>query len=179
MTEKTSQPPHRSTPPRWFWLLLILIPIIFFLATEPQRDGELSLSAAKGVQLDLFGAGSFSKADGITREILLKTTELQQSMTNRSVDFLTSAPLSAQILREQENCTATSCRYATLYDYENGGTVEAIVDVANFEVLELWRNQNARPTASPYVLDKVVEIANTSEEVSAVFGNIARNKFTR
>lgn len=91
-------------------------------------------------------------------------------------DFVYAAPLgSSEAQRWQaQGCWEQTCAHVALYNFSAGGTIEAIVNLATAELLDIWTDANARPGASPHTLHPALAIAAQDKQVQQLFGDLTQ-----
>jgi hypothetical protein len=143
-----------------------------------QRQGSIQLAIAKGQQLldmpaELAGYPSGYLLDTErARSLALADPGLQATLAGKEAEFLAAVPLTAGEARywQDEGCGRLNCAFVTLYNYTDKGTVEAVVNLDNDEVLGHWTNAAARPGGSSEVLPEAMAIAAADAQVRAILG---------
>ncbi len=143
-----------------------------------QQQDSIQLAIAKGKQLiDMpaevagYPAG-YVLDQGRLEQAALADAGLSAALAGKDVDFLSAVPLSAGEARywQDAGCRGLDCAFVTFYNYTDGGTVEAVVNLDNNEVVGHWANLGARPGGSSEVLPKAVAIAVADPQVRAILG---------
>ena len=106
--------------------------------------------------------------------LALSDAVLADLLAGKEYDFLNAIPLSAGEARywQDAGCDQYNCVQVTLYNYSDGGTVEAVVQVERGEVIGRWSNPRARPGGSPAILPRAMTIAAADSQVRAILGDI-------
>ena len=67
-----------------------------------------------------------------------------------------------------------ACARVSFYDYSDGGTVDAIVNLDTGQVVESTVHRDARPGASPQVVPRALAIAAADPRVTEVLGDVRK-----
>lgn len=172
-----------STPfkRRLFLLLLVNAAVITLVVlwNRHQHQAGVQLAIAKSKQLLDMPAAEAGYPPGY----LLDTTAIESlvradadmaaALADKETDFLSAVPLSAGEARywQDQGCDQLNCAFVTFYDYTNEGTLEAVVNLDQDEVIAHWTNAGARPGGSSRVLPKAVAIAAADPQVRAILGD--------
>ncbi|MCI0397020.1 MAG: hypothetical protein L0322_19045, partial [Chloroflexi bacterium] len=110
--------------------------------------------------------------------LALADPRVARLLAGNAFDFLYAVPLgqaesaSWRAPRPGPGCQANTCAHVTFYDYTDGGTVEAVVELASGRVVDAWADPTARPGASQTVLPHALAVAAADPQVTAVLGEI-------
>lgn len=160
---------------------LILFALFFLLGVllfsiEPNRP--IKVAVAKGGRLIDVTAYLESVANqSRVRELLESNPTLAGYLAGRDYGFLYANPITTPQERywQEFDCTVANCVQATLYDYDNGGTIEAMLNMESGQIFDLRFDPQARPGASPYIIPRALAIAAGDERVSETIGNVREN----
>ena len=85
----------------------------------------------------------------------------RQTLAGRETEFLSAVRLSAGEARywQDQGCGRLNCAYLTFYNYSDGGTIEAVINLDRAQVVGQWTNAVARPGGSSEVLPRAMRIA--------------------
>lgn len=152
---------------------------LVFLWNQNQRQSSVQLAVAKSKQLldmplTIAGYPPGYLLDSIQIErVTLADPEIQAELAGKDVEFLSAVPLSMGEARywQDQGCGQLNCAFVTLYNYTDEGTVEAIVNLDQNQVVGHWANTAARPGGSSEVLPQAVAIAAADPQVRAILGN--------
>jgi|GEM_PF-2229801 len=161
---------------RSFLFALFLLLGFLLLSIEPDRP--IKVAVAKGGRLFDVAAYLESVANqSNAQEILESDPTLSDYLKDREYGFLYANPLTA--FQEKNwrvyGCTEKNCVQATLYDYDNGGTIEAMLNLDSGQIFNIRSDPRARPGASPYIVPRALAIAASDERVSETIGNVREN----
>ncbi len=143
-----------------------------------QKQESISLAVAKGKHLlDMPAAVAayppgYLLDVGAIERVALSDPALGETLAGKKTEFLSAVRLSAGEARywQDVGCGRLNCAYVTFYDYTDEGTVEAVVNLDNDEVVAHWTNANARPGGSSEVLPKVMAIVAADAQVRSILG---------
>lgn len=161
-------------------LLIVNAAVIGLVAlwSRSQQAESIQLAVAKGKHLiDMpaamagFPAGYVLDTAAV-KQIALADAGIQAALDGKETEFLNAVPLSAGEARywQNEGCEQLNCAFVTLYNYTDEGTVEAVVNLDQNQVIGHWMNTAARPGGSSEVLPKAMEIATADPQVRAILG---------
>jgi len=155
-------------------VIIILLVLAILLVLQESRGSDQVVISKGGPLFDSLSVESFEVDQANVRDFALKDEELHQLLDGGNFGFLYAFPLGVNTSRswQSHGCTPENCAQVTFYDYESGGTVEAIVDFENGLVLDRWKELEARPGASPQILPRTIAIAAQDDNVKAVLGDI-------
>lgn len=161
--------------------LLIVNAIVIGLVVvwnRSQEQDSIGLAIAKGKQLlDMPAAVAAYPAEYLLdafrlERVTLADPAVQATLEGKTTEFLSAVPLSTGEARywQDVGCDRLNCAFVTFYNYTDGGTVEAIVNLDRDEVVGHWTNAAARPGGSSAVLPKAIRIAAADPQVRAILG---------
>ena len=160
--------------PRTLHTLLLINLILLALALNWQRQeqGQVQVAVAKGQQMlvgNLVAPVQFNPLQ--VQEILLRKTAVFPAANPQ---FLNANPLTPGESRfwQDAGCGVQPCAHATLFDYAQGETIEAIVNLQTQQILSQWHNPNAQPAGSVLALPRALDIAAADSQVRAILGDI-------
>jgi hypothetical protein len=168
-------------PQRILRFVLINAVFIAFLALwngQLYRE-SVQLAVAKSQQLldmpaELAGYPSGYALDtAAVRDLALADNTFAATLAGRETEFLSAVRLSAGEARywQDQGCDRLNCAYLTFYNYSDGGTIEAVINLDRAQVVGQWMDTAARPGGSSEVLPKAVRIAAADPQVRAVLGD--------
>lgn len=163
-------------PRRLILFALFLFLGVLLLSIEPNRP--IKVAVAKGGRL--FDVAAYldlvANQSGV-RELLESDSTLSDYLTGRDYGYLYANPLTTLQERNWQGygCTVENCVQATLYDYDNGGTIEAMLNLESGQIFDIRFDPQARPGASPYIIPRALAIAAGDERVAGTIGNVREN----
>ena len=155
------------------FIFLILLLAAILLIPEPNRP--IQVAVAKGGRYMNSLAFLDAAADqALARDLALSDEAVSDTLANRDYGFLYAIPLgkAESSSWQDQGCTETGCVQVTFYDYTEGGTFEAVVNMSNGDVIDSWPNSDALPGASPYVVPRALEIVANDPEVFSLLGDV-------
>ena len=154
---------------------LLLLGIALFWTWQSQPI-NVDIAVAKGSQMlemNLLAAPSLDVAAvaEISRAGLDTSTEIRAN----KLEFVNAVSLSPGEARswQDEGCRNNNCAHVTFFDYDAGGTVEAVVNLDRAQLIGRWENDAARPAGSTHILPKALAIAAQDKQVQEVLGDIS------
>jgi hypothetical protein len=110
----------------------------------------------------------------VARELALADESVASTLSGKDYGFLVALPLSnAESQRWLDyGCADGACARVSFYDYSDGGTVDAILNLDTEQVLESNVHRDARPGASLQVVPRALAIAAADERVTEVLGDV-------
>ncbi len=137
-------------------------------------QGNVNIAVAKGKQMLDMNVMSAPALDVENIENLTRSAIADSLDNELNLEFVNAFRLSSAEARpwQDAGCTHNTCAHVTFFDYELGGTVEAVVNIENDSLVARWANPQARPAGSTHVLPKAVTIAAQDREVQKVLGDI-------
>lgn len=156
--------------------LIALIAVLIIVANRAQPQGErtIRVAAAKG---QLVNASHFVPDTRTQRLLAVAAIDPVAAalFDGKRVDFLYAHELGVAESAEWRDagCLAGSCTYLTYYNYDDGGTIELVINDEN-AVVATRTNPTARPGPSASILADVLDIANADPRVTDVLGDIRR-----
>jgi len=169
------------TARRLLLFLLINAAFIAFLSlwNRQLHRESVQLAVAKSKQmLDMpaevagYPAG-YALDTAAVRAVAQADMTLAALLADRSTEFVGAVRLSAGEARywQDQGCDQLNCAIVTYYNYTDGGTIEAIVDLDRDRVIAQWQDADARPGGSSEVLPKAMRIAAADAQVRAILGD--------
>ncbi len=169
------------TPQRILRFVLINAAFIAFLSLwngQLHRE-SVQLAVAKSQQMldmpaELAGYPSGYALDtAAARDLALADADFAATLAGRETEFLSAVRLSSGEARywQDQGCARLNCAYLTFYNYSDGGTIEAVINLDTERVVAQWTNVEARPGGSSEVLPKAMRIAATDAQVRAILGD--------
>jgi hypothetical protein len=152
-------------------LLNLLLLIVAWFWPRP-AEATVRLAIAKGGQP--LAAPALALNQYLVEAAALTDPALTTLLAGKRVELVEATPLSAGEARPWQvaGCGADPCAHLVLYNYTDGGTVEAVVNLASADVVAHWSNPTARPGGTPLIAHKAVAIAAADPGVTAVLGDI-------
>ncbi|RMG95313.1 MAG: hypothetical protein D6706_12370, partial [Chloroflexi bacterium] len=165
---------------RWQPVLRVLFVGLVLFGVSWWQYGRFSISrvqvaVAKGkamMDMAAFAAPPLNVPQ-IQQIALNNLTLANKRLTNNTL-FVNAQPLTPGEARpwQDAGCGEQPCALTVFYDTANGGTVNAIVNLATEQVVASWSDPLARPAGSSYLLDKAFAIAANDPRVRSVLGDI-------
>lgn len=155
------------------FILLLLAVLWSFYSTG--ESGNVAVAVAKSKQMmDMNTMAAPALKIDDAQQIALASEELQRSLNNTDFEFVNAVRMSYGEARywQDVGCGRNNCAHVTFYNYAEGGTVEAIVNMEQRAVVASWQDQYARPAGSTLVMPKALAIAANDEAVRAILGEI-------
>lgn len=155
-------------------ILLFVGLLIIINRAQPQERG-IQVAAAKG---QLVAASAMRPNLETLRLLDVAGSDATTAalLAAKRVDFLYAVDLGVGESAEWRNagCGDTNCTHLTYYNYDDGGTIELVINKDNDTVVDQWQDSAARPGASATILNTVLDIASRDEQLNAILGNIRR-----
>ncbi len=154
---------------------LILLSLVFLWESN-NKSGDVAIAVAKSKQMmdmNLMAAPALDVQN--VEKIARSNSNFRSSTAGSELEFVNAVRMSPGEARywQDAGCSGENCAHITFYNYEAGGTVEAVVNLERAEVVGQWANANARPAGSTHVMPKALSIAAADEAVQAVLGDIS------
>lgn len=158
---------------------LIIVNVILLIASiywyGRQGSSSVQVAVAKGNQL--YAMMAFPEArvnDALAQNVVLADPEMAAMLAGKAYEFVNAIPLSEGEARawQDKGCGNGHCAHVTLYNHTDGGTIEAVVNMEEMEVIGRWTDALARPAGSRFVLPKAMDIAAADTQVQSVLGQI-------
>ncbi len=110
----------------------------------------------------------------LVQQVLFQDAETAVWLADKEVELVNVVRLSAGESRywQDQGCQSHNCVHATLYNYTDGGTLNAILNLDTQKIIGRWADALARPGGSSLVLDKAITIAANDAQVQAILGDI-------
>jgi hypothetical protein len=155
--------------------LVLLLLSLFFLLREGQQMVPAAIS--KGSRLLEDTAPWEAAVDQArARELALADEGVESMLSGKDFGFLVALPLSSTESQRwfDGGCADAACARVSFYDYSDGGTVDAIVNLDTGQVVESTVHRDARPGASPQVVARALAIAAADPRVTEVLGDVRK-----
>ena len=153
-------------------IFLLLIAVLW---QTQSRTATVAVAVAKGKQMmDMNLAAAPALEAASAERIALLDPSLARLEAGDDLEFVDAVRLSAGEARywQDQGCAENNCAHVLFYDLAQGGSVEAVVDLASGRPLASWTNQQARPGGSTHVLPQAMAIAAADEQVRTTLGEI-------
>lgn len=137
--------------------------------------GNVAIAVAKSKQMLDMNMMAAPALDALTvKQIALSDPDLAAAFGDSELEFINAVRLSYGESRywQDEGCSGANCAQVTFYDYVQGGTIEAVMNLERAEVIGYWTNKEARPAGSIHILPKVLAIAAQDDQVRSILGDI-------
>ncbi len=107
------------------------------------------------------------------RAVAQADATLAATLAGRDTEFLGAVRLSAGEARywQDQGCDQLNCAIVTYYNYSDGGTIEAVVNLDSDRVIAQWQDAEAHPGGTSEVLPKAMRIAAADAQVRAILGD--------
>jgi hypothetical protein len=143
------------------------------------REGQQTLPAAisKGSRLLEDTAPWEAAVDQArARELALADEGVESMLSGKDFGFLVALPLTSTESQRWSDggCADSVCAWVSFYDYSDGGTVDALVNLDTGQVVESAVHRDARPGASPQVVPRALAIAAADPRVTEVLGDVRK-----
>ena len=162
---------------RFFTWLLRALPLILLLtwlwplADQSETNRTIKVASAKG-RVIAAQMRTISAEDQILLDFAQRDAAVSALLAGKEVQLLRSEQLGVSVSAEIEACG--NCTQLTFYNYTDGGTVEAIYSFETNQFVKQWVDVDARPNASGYLVERVVNIAADNADVQAVLGDLRK-----
>lgn len=148
--------------------------LVLTVALWPRATQERTIKAAfaKG---GVIGTQmlSISTQDRLLWNLALNDPLAGGLLRGKQLDLLRVHPVGAANDHLYATCDR-NCVQVTFYNYSDGGTIDTVFNRESAEFVAAWADQTARPNPSPYVVERVVDIAAADRAVTDVLGDIRR-----
>lgn len=159
----------------WIWLLRICLLLLIGIWFWPRDGGSdartIKVASAKG-RVIAAQMRSLSAEDQHLLNFATQDVGLSALMNGKDIQLLESQPLGVSASAEINECG--DCSQLTFYNYSDGGTIEAIYSFDTQSFVKHWVDLDARPNASGYLVERVVDIAADDPDVINVLGNLRK-----
>jgi hypothetical protein len=161
------------------FLLLVLVSGLLLAASfvwnGRRHQQTVAVAVAKGKAMyDMTAMSQTSLNQLYMQAIALADEELMAMLGGEDYGFL-----DAVVLGEGEaarwrsaGCGHYACVHISLYDYTNGGTVNAIFNPGSGRIVDRWTDRAARPGGSEFILPRAMAIAAADPGVQAMLGDL-------
>ncbi|MEZ4644623.1 MAG: c-type cytochrome [Chloroflexota bacterium] len=163
---------------RRFLFRLIIINVALLIASffwYARQENRIQLAVAKSGQNFYSYSLPGAALDRVwVRNIALTNVALNQLLAETDYTFVEAVRLTTGEARAWADlgCGADDCALATFYNFDAGGTIEAVVNLETAVTVAFWQNPLARPAGSSLIAAKVLDIAAADAEVQALLGDI-------
>ncbi len=158
---------------RLFILFLLSLLFGIFLLQQPERSVKVAVS--KGGRLfDVRDTLETVANQSAARNLTVNHPVVAGMLAGRDYGFLYAVPLTEMQNRiwSRYGCIEAECTHVTLYDYDRGGTIEAMLNQSTGDVFNILENRFARPGPSPYILPRALSITKEDPRVGELLGDI-------
>jgi hypothetical protein len=156
-------------------LICLLLLVLSFWANGRLQQNNIAVAVAKGKQIyDMTALSKVELNQLDMQTAVLTDPEIAQSIAGHDFGFLDAVALGAgeAAAWQDQGCQARNCAHIALYDYDAGGTVNAILNTDTDTIIARWFDSDAYPGGSEFVLPKAMEIAAADPGVQAVLGDL-------
>jgi hypothetical protein len=160
-------------------ILLILVSSLLlavsFVWNGRTHQNNIAVAVAKGKAVyDMTAMTQISLNQPQMQAIALADEGLMALLGGDEFGFLDAVVLGeGEAARWQEaGCGQHNCVYISLYDYANGGTVNAVLNTTNGRIIDRWADPVARPGGSEFILPRAVAIAAADPGVQNLLGKL-------
>jgi mono/diheme cytochrome c family protein len=154
--------------------VLFLLASLFLWWPSQTTQGQIQ-AASKAIhpQIQLFSA---PYSEQMAFDVLASAPQAQAVFANHEVDWVLATPLGSREARRwaEAGCWEATCAHVIAYNFDEGGTLEGVVNLENRTVVDVWQDRTIRPVASPHTLPLALAIAAQDKEVTAVLGDLAQ-----
>ena len=157
------------------FLVALVLLVSGFILLFQQPNKPVRVAVAKGGQMREMTAVLETAANqAILRDLVLSDDGLSSMLNNKNYGFLYAFPLGVSEARvwSDGGCDVDPCAQITLYDYSEGGIIEAIVNIEKGDVLDFWVDSNARPGASPYIIPRGMSAIAADPKMQELLGDV-------
>ncbi|PID87170.1 MAG: hypothetical protein CSB13_00770 [Chloroflexi bacterium] len=156
-------------------LICLSLLLISFWANGRLQQRNIATAVAKGKHIYDMTALSKVELDQLDMQTAVLTDpEITALIADHDFGFLDAVALGAGEAAAWKNqgCGARNCAHIALYDYDAGGTINAILNTDNHRIIARWFDTNAFPSGSEFILPKAMEIAAADPTVRAILGDL-------
>lgn len=160
---------------KWTWikgilLFLLVITALFqlFNHTSPVIQAAAKVQVPKNL-------GALALNPLLVYQTAMGNTHFAGIIADKNATFISAVRLGygeSQHWQEQ-GCFYYNCTLLTFYNFHDGGTVEAILNLNNSHLISYWLNVEARPGATAILTEQAMNIAAADDRVQAVLGNLS------
>ncbi len=139
------------------------------------HPSTIAIAVAKGKQIYDMTAFSKENLNQIQLQaVMLADPEIAAALAGHEFGFLDAVALGAgeAAAWQDAGCAARNCAHLSLYDYDAGGALNAILNLDTNAIVARWFDTEAFPGGSEYVLPKAMAIAAADPGVQAVLGKL-------
>ncbi|MGB1250269.1 MAG: c-type cytochrome [Candidatus Promineifilaceae bacterium] len=152
-------------------MLFVLIAVWFWPSASDSDSRTIKVASAKG-RVIAAQMRSMSSADQSLLNFAMQDVGVSALLGGKDVQLLESQRLGVSASAEIEACG--DCTQLTFYNYTDGGTIEAIYSFDSERFVRQWADVDARPNASGYLVERVVNIAADDAAVQNVLGDLRK-----
>lgn len=152
-------------------ILIAMVGVLFW--QEPARP--LQVAVAKGGRmLEMSDVLDSAANQSALRELALSEEGVKNALGEQGYGFLYAYRLGTVESRawHDRGCTEDACAQVTFYDFESGGTLEVVVNSDDNKIIDFWRNPDARPGASPYIIPRAMAVLAADNVVRSLLGDV-------
>lgn len=155
-------------------VIVLLLAAIWWLRPQPQAATGIRVAAAKGQLIPRHALPELTAGEELARHLAVSDSQFAAVLAGKQVDFLYARPLTAgeSTPWRDDGCASYNCKQVTFYNYEDGGTLQAIINMDQQRLLTHWQDQSARPGASLRLIPKLLAIAGKDERVRTEIGDV-------
>lgn len=159
---------------KWTWLkwgavFLLATGLVLRLFNQSPPD----IQAAAKVQLPK-NLGVLSLNPVLAYQTVMANNHFAGIVADKNATFISAVRLGygeSQHWQDQ-GCFYYNCALLTFYNFLDGGTVEAILNLDNSHLISYWLNVEARPAASATLTEQAMNIAAADVGVQAILGDL-------
>ncbi|MBK8990089.1 MAG: c-type cytochrome [Chloroflexi bacterium] len=160
-------------------VLLILVSSLLlavsFVWNGRSHQNNIAIAVAKGKAVyDMTAMTQISLNQPQMQAIALADEGLMALLGGDEFGFLDAVVLGeGEAARWQAaGCGRQNCVHISLYDYTNGGTVNAVLNTSSGRIVDRWTNPDARPGGSEFILPRAIAIAAADPGVQNILGKL-------
>lgn len=160
-------------------ILLNLVLLGLSLVWYARGNGRIQIALAKsGANFYAYTLPGVALDQNWVRQITLADPQIHHLSTQGRIGFINAVRLGQGESRPwaAAGCGPAACVHATLYNYTQGGTIEAIVNLDTAEIIATWANPLGRPGGSFQISDAALEIAAADTAVQALLGDVRQTE---
>ncbi len=141
--------------------------------TGGEQNSIQAASKAVRPEMDIFPA---PYSEQMAFALLAAAPEAQAILAARDTDWVFATPLGSREARRwvEMGCWDDLCAHVVAYNYDDGGTIEGVVNLATGALVDLWQDTTIRPVASAHTLPAALRIAAQDKRVTAVLGDLSQ-----
>lgn len=154
---------------------IILLSLALVWRWQANQTSSVQVAVAKGKSmLDMNLAAAPALDIDHVQSIAFADATFNNLIADLEIEFVNAALLSQGEARQwqADDCHDNNCAHTTFYNYTDGGTLEAVINLDDEVIVSSWQNVYARPGGSTHIVEKAVEIAAQDAQVLATLGDI-------